>query len=208
MFHKSGGKELEYCAWSSIPACSINFLNKLGFLREAEPASLSLKWTSCFFNDRKCANFAFAEGFGEPGGDGGISRFGTGGRVKSWMNVRDVDDCSSTACRVSSSSCIGPSTGPLGSRSKVVSDTTAGWAFDVYWTIKYYKSRGNQFWYKYSLLLLCCVSRFSACDAFICCWRVVSGHYFKSQSRSQLFQVHTFGLNVGFFSNSSSLLLS
>lgn len=184
MFHKSGGKELECCAWSSIPACSINFLIKLGFLREAEPASLSLKWTSCFFNDRKCANFAFDEGFGEPGGDGGISRFGIGGRVKSWINVRDADDCSSTACRVSNSSCIGPSTGPLGSRLKVVSDTTAGWDFGVCWAIKQYKSRLNQFWYEYSLLLFRCVS-FSACDALLCCWRVVNG-YFNSQLKSAI----------------------
>lgn len=41
---------------------------------------------------------AFAVGSGEPGGDAGMSRFGTGGSVKSWISARGVEkgeDCSS-----------------------------------------------------------------------------------------------------------------
>lgn len=102
-----------------MPACSINFFNKLGFLRDTEPASLSLKWMSCFFSVRKCANFVFAEGFGEPGGDGGMSRFGTGGSVKLWTRLREIDCPSKTPC-------AGPRTGPLGSRSRSVSDAAGG----------------------------------------------------------------------------------
>lgn len=83
MSHKSSGNEVEYCACSSIPAWSIIFWSKLGFLRDEDPASFSLKCVPCFFNDKKCANLEFAMGLGEPGGDGGISKFGTGGSVKS-----------------------------------------------------------------------------------------------------------------------------
>lgn len=66
-------------------------MSKFGFLSEEEPASFSLKCVPCFFNDKKCANLAFALGLGEPGGDDGISRFGTGGSVKSCVNARDVE---------------------------------------------------------------------------------------------------------------------
>lgn len=125
--HKSEDSEVEYCVLSSIPAWTIIFLSKLGFLSEEELASFSLKCVPCFFNDRKCANFAFALGSGEPGGDGGMSRFGTGGSVKSCMRARDVEkgeDGPSEERPLAScgpSGCEGPRTGPTGSAFVVAS---------------------------------------------------------------------------------------
>ena len=66
-----------------MPAWSIIFINRLGFFKEDELASFALKCTPCFLSERKCSNLAFAAGLGDPGGDGGMSRFGTGGSVKS-----------------------------------------------------------------------------------------------------------------------------
>lgn len=71
-----------------MPACSINLASRLGFRREEELASLSLKWIPCRFRERKWANFWFVAGFGEPGGDGGMSRLGMGGRVMSRIKAR------------------------------------------------------------------------------------------------------------------------
>lgn len=82
-FHKSAGRDVSYCDCSLIPECSIIFFSKLGFLSDEELANLELKCTPCFLSERKCSNFAFAAGLGDPGGDGGMSRFGTGGRVRS-----------------------------------------------------------------------------------------------------------------------------
>lgn len=82
-FHKSVGNDVSYCDCSSIPACSIIFFSKLGFLSDDELANFELKCTPCFLSARKCSNFAFAAGLGDPGGDGGMSRLGTGGRVRS-----------------------------------------------------------------------------------------------------------------------------
>ena len=92
-------------------------------MSDDDPASFSLKCVPCFFNDRKWANLAFAIGSGEPGGDGGISKFGTGGSVKSWISARDVekgDDCLSgvgsfARCTSRAWGCDGPRTGPAGS---------------------------------------------------------------------------------------------
>lgn len=64
---------------------------------------------------------AFAMGLGEPGGEGGMSRFGTGGSVKSCTSARDVgkdEDCPSGERMLSEGipwGCEGPSTGPIGS---------------------------------------------------------------------------------------------
>lgn len=82
-FHKSAGSDVSYCDCSLIPACSIIFFSKLGFLSDDELANLELKCTPCFLRERKCSNFAFAAGLGDPGGDGGMSRLGIGGRVRS-----------------------------------------------------------------------------------------------------------------------------
>lgn len=137
--HMSLGNVVEYCAMSSIPACSLNLTSKLGFLSDVEPASFSLKCTPCFFSDRKCANLAFAPGSGEPGGDGGISRFGTGGRVKSCMDVRTAEKCDGSelcdcSCKPSNSSRPdGPRTGPLGS----MLAGNSGFSLDSAWLVRY-----------------------------------------------------------------------
>lgn len=97
----------------------MSFCSKLGFRSDDELASFSLKWTFCFLSDRKWANLAFAAGLGEPGGEGGMSRFGTGGRVKSCINARDVEkgEESRAGARFEGwgSLCDGPRTGPVGS---------------------------------------------------------------------------------------------
>lgn len=98
-----------------MPAWSIIFFSKLGFLRDVDPASFSLKCMPCFFRVKKCANLAFAAGLGEPGGDGGMSRFGIGGSVRSWINVRSAEktcECSAgRSCGFCEPSCVGPRTG-------------------------------------------------------------------------------------------------
>lgn len=66
----------------------MSFPSRLGFLSEVDAASFSLKWVPRLFKDRKCENFALAAEGGVPGGDGGISRFGTGGSVKSCIDAR------------------------------------------------------------------------------------------------------------------------
>lgn len=52
-------------------------------MSDEELASFELKCTPLFLSERKCSNFAFAAASGDPGGDGGMSRFGTGGSVRS-----------------------------------------------------------------------------------------------------------------------------
>lgn len=64
---------------------------------------------------------AFAMGLGEPSGDGGMSKFGTGGSVKSCTSARDVEkeENRPSGERMLSGGilrgCEGPSTGPMGS---------------------------------------------------------------------------------------------
>lgn len=69
----------------------------------------------CFFKVKKCAILAFAAGLGEPGGDGGMSRFGNGGSVRSWINARSAKKtCGFSAgccCGSCEPSCVGPRTG-------------------------------------------------------------------------------------------------
>jgi hypothetical protein len=121
IFHNSAGNDVSCCDCSSTPACSISFSNKLGFLRDDELASFELKCTLCFLIVRKCSKFALTAGFGDPGGDGGMSRLGTGGRVRSWMRAREaekgdvrplVEDLSSEGIM---SIDAGPRTGPFAS---------------------------------------------------------------------------------------------
>ena len=120
VFQSSTGKDVLYCACSSIPACSIILINKLGFFKDDELASFALKWTPCFLRKRKCSNLAFTAGSGDPGGDGGMSKLGTGGSVKSWVKVRDAEkgEVRPPAERSSGYGVVfidtGPSTGPFG----------------------------------------------------------------------------------------------
>lgn len=119
VLHTSTGSDVSYCDCSLIPACSIIFVSKLGFLSEEELASLELKCTPCFLSERKCSNFALAAGLGDPGGDGGISKHGTGGRVRSWASAREAekgDERPLVGCLSSGRGAIsideGPRTGP------------------------------------------------------------------------------------------------
>lgn len=97
------------------------FASRLGFFSEVELESLELKCTPCFLSERKCSNFALTAGFGDPGGDGGMSRLGTGGRVRSWTSAREAEKGDERPLVVFLSSAIGaislaagPSTGPAG----------------------------------------------------------------------------------------------
>jgi hypothetical protein len=92
MSHIPEDRDVAYCSSSSIPACCLNLMSRLGFLREDDPDSFSLKWTPCFFNDRKCENLVLIAESGDPGGDAGISRSGTGGNVRSWIKPLDVEN--------------------------------------------------------------------------------------------------------------------
>ena len=74
-----------------MPACSIILDSRLGFRRDEEEDSFSLKWTPFFLRDRKCANFLLAAGSGEPGGEGGMLRLGIGGSVMSRIKARVVE---------------------------------------------------------------------------------------------------------------------
>lgn len=66
----------------------MSFCIKLGFFNAEEFASLSLKCVPCFLSWRKWANFFSVAGGGDPGGEGGISKFGTDGIVRSRNNAR------------------------------------------------------------------------------------------------------------------------
>lgn len=103
-----------------MPVCSRNLRNKLGFFNEDEADNFSLKCTPCFFNARNCVVFPLAIGSGDPGGDGGISRLGAGGRVKSCIRAREAvygEDwpvsCSPIEGSTISEGCSGPRTGPF-----------------------------------------------------------------------------------------------
>lgn len=74
-----------------MPVCSRNLRNRLGFFNEDEADSFSLKCTPSFFNARNCVVFPLAIRSGDPGGDGGISRLGTGGSVKSCTKAREAE---------------------------------------------------------------------------------------------------------------------
>lgn len=91
-FQISRGRDVAYCPCSSIPTCCRSFVRRLGFFRDDDEANFSLKWIPCFFKSRKWANFLFATGSGDPGGEGGMSRLGTGGSVRSWMRARVVEN--------------------------------------------------------------------------------------------------------------------
>jgi hypothetical protein len=65
-------------------------VKSIGFLSEEDADSFSLKCTPCFLSDRKWDTFVVAVGSGDPGGDGGISRFGIGGNVRSCIKASDV----------------------------------------------------------------------------------------------------------------------
>lgn len=113
---KSLDRDVAYCACSSIPACSINFPSKHGFFRDDDDASFSLKCAPRFFKERKCANFLLDAGLGEPVGDGGISRFKYGGKVKSRTKVRVVENGdalggSSASVNAVRGGCNGPTIG-------------------------------------------------------------------------------------------------
>ena len=86
-FQSSCGKVLAYCFDSSTPADLINLGKRLGFFNAEDEASLALKWTPCFFNSKKWANFRSAP-VGEPGGEGGISKFGLVSIVRFRIAVR------------------------------------------------------------------------------------------------------------------------
>lgn len=71
-----------YWSISLMPAKSVNCFNRLGFLKADDFSILSLKCTPCFFKSRNRANFFVGPGGGDLGGDGGISKLGTGGSVR------------------------------------------------------------------------------------------------------------------------------
>lgn len=84
-FHSSGLSVVSYCAGSpsGIPTKASSLLASAGFRIAAEFSSLALKWVPFFFRVRNCSNFLLVAGGGEPGGEGGMSKSGTAGRVRS-----------------------------------------------------------------------------------------------------------------------------
>ena len=62
-----------------------------GFAAFEDSARRLLKWTPLLrFKSRNCSNFFVVSNGGEPGGDGGISKFGTRGSVRSRRRFRMV----------------------------------------------------------------------------------------------------------------------
>lgn len=91
-----------------------------GLRRAEDCSSLLLKWVPWRFRVRNCWNFAVVEGGGERGGDGGMSRLGMEGRVRSWMRARleeygdeGVDGDSGRVWRLDSEGSDGPRAGPI-----------------------------------------------------------------------------------------------
>ncbi len=101
----------------------MSFCSKLGFLRAEDRASFSLKCTPFFFSSRKLANFAVVDDGGEPGGEGGMSRFGIGGSVRSRSRAREVEygDCGWEVFAVTGEGDLGGPEGPTMGSTSVVS---------------------------------------------------------------------------------------
>lgn len=81
-----------------------------------ELSSFALRWTPWFLSSRKLANFFVVSYGGDPGGEGGIFRFGIGGMVSSRIAARDdeyVDDVTDveSSSTFSSEGRIGPTDG-------------------------------------------------------------------------------------------------
>ena len=53
-----------------------------------DDSSLALKCVPLFFSVMNCSNFLWVVGGGEPGGEGGMSKSGIDGRVRSWIRAR------------------------------------------------------------------------------------------------------------------------
>lgn len=86
--YRSNGRVVSYCAdpVKSTKASSLSV--KDGFRSAVEDSSFVLKWVPFRFRSRNCWNFLLVAGGGEPGGEGGIVRFGIEGRVRSWTMAR------------------------------------------------------------------------------------------------------------------------
>lgn len=89
-FHSSGLSVVSYCAGSpsGMPTKASSLLANAGFRIAAEFSSLALKCVPCFFSVKNWSNFLFVARGGEPGGEGGMSKSGTAGSVRSWRRLR------------------------------------------------------------------------------------------------------------------------
>jgi hypothetical protein len=120
--HSSVDKVVEYWLLRPISAKSISLSIKLGFFRADDCSNLALKWTPFFFSSRNCSNFLLAPGGGEPGGEGGMSKLGTAGSVRSRSIARLAEYGDGGVCVGSDSFTRdssgggneGPSAGPRG----------------------------------------------------------------------------------------------
>lgn len=77
----SASTVVPYCA-SSTPAKASSLSVRAGFRRAGEDCSFALKWVPFSFRARNVVIFEVRGGGGEPGGEGGRSRFGWVGRVR------------------------------------------------------------------------------------------------------------------------------
>ena len=78
---------MAYWSAGSSPANVDSLPNRLGFFRDEDDASFSLKCTPCCLSSRNRLILSFIAAGGEPGGEPGISRLGTVGSVRFRMIV-------------------------------------------------------------------------------------------------------------------------
>lgn len=107
----------------------MSFCSKLGFFNADDFSNFSLKWTPCFFNSKKRANFLVDPGGGDPGGESGMLKLGTGGMVRLRRVMRfevygdaGLDSEPSVDCSTSAEGITGPSAGPDGGGASFDSD--------------------------------------------------------------------------------------
>lgn len=86
-FHNSIGRLVTYWSAGSRPANVDSLPKRLGFFRDEDDASFSLKCTPCCLSSRNRLILSFIAAGGEPGGEPGISKFGTVGSVRFRMIV-------------------------------------------------------------------------------------------------------------------------
>lgn len=86
--HRSVGRVVSYWLRSSMSTNPISLSMSPGFRSDVEFSSLALKWTPFFLSSRNCSNFLLVPGGGDPGGEGGMSKLGTEGRVRSCIMAR------------------------------------------------------------------------------------------------------------------------
>lgn len=116
---RPSGNALASESFSSMPANALNLGSRFGFLSAEDVSNFVLKCMPCFLSSKNRVNLFVAARGGDPGGEGGMSKFGTAGIVRSRVESRVTvyGECGAGSVpNIGSSSGLkgieGPSAGP------------------------------------------------------------------------------------------------